>query len=190
MVLLDTSPLNPICSSAAESLRTIINSHLVSAGITITASEAADLAMHRELCLRDNERIEFGTPAVVAIAKELAPSSCLKICDAADALTRLQEVFYRTRDELSVEAPDTEIVEAICHCFAEMGSAFDVAALPTEELMAFSKTYQQAQENTEEACYRLTDDTGRTYMFDPTEWDYDETAPGWNGEKWDDDIDE
>ena len=190
MVLLDTSPLNPICSSAAESLRTIINSHLVSAGITITASEAADLAMHRELCLRDNERIEFGTPAVVAIAKELAPSSCLKICDAADALTRLQEVFYRTRDELSVEAPDTEIVEAICHCFAEMGSAFDVAALPTEELMAFSKTYQQAQENTEEACYRLTDDTGRTYVFDPTEWDYDETAPGWNGEKWDDDIDE
>ena len=86
--------------------------------------------------------------------------------------------------------PDTEIVEAICHCFDEMGSAFDVAALPTEELMAFSKTYQQAQESTEEACYRLMDDTGRTYTFDPTEWDYDETAPGWNGEKWDDDIDE
>lgn len=187
---MDTSPLDPICSSAAESLRTTINSHLASAGITITASEAADLAMRRELCLRDNERIEFGTPAVVAIAKELAPSSCLKICGAADALTRLQEVFYRTRDELSVEVPDTEIVEAICHCFDEMGSAFDVATLPIEELMAFSKTYRQAQESTEEACYCLTDDAGRTYTFDPTEWDYDETAPGWNGEKWDDDIDE
>ena len=138
---MDTSPLNPICSSAAESLRTKINSHLASAGITITASEAADLAMHRELCLRDNERIEFGTPAVVAIAKELAPSSCLKICDA---LTRLQEVFYRTRNELSVEVPDSEIIEAICHCLDELGSAFDVATLPTEELMTFSKTYQQA----------------------------------------------
>ena len=187
---MDASPLSPICSSAAESLRTIINSHLVSAGITITASEATDLAMHRELCLRDNERIEFGTPAVVAIAKELAPSSCLKICDTADALTRLQEVFYRTRDELSVEVPDSEIIEAICHCFDELGSAFDAATLPTEELMAFSKTYRQAQESTEEACYCLTDDAGRTYTFGPTEWDYDETAPGWNGEKWDDDIDE
>ena len=187
---METSPLIPIRPSDAELIRIAINSHLVSAGITITASEATDLAMHRELCLRDNERIEFGTPAVVAIAKELAPSSCLKICDTADALTRLQEVFYRTRNELSVEVPDTEIVEAICHCFDEMGSAFDVAALPTEELMAFSKTYQQAQESTEEACYRRMDDPGRTYTFDPTEWDYDETAPGWNGEKWDDDIDE
>ena len=72
---------------------------MASNGIMITASEATDLAMHRDLCLRDNERIEFGTPAVVAIAKELALSSCLKTCDAADALTRLQEVFYRTRDE-------------------------------------------------------------------------------------------
>lgn len=187
---MDASPLSPICSSAAESLRTIINSHLVSAGITITASEATDLAMHRDLCLLDNERIEFGTPAVVAIAKELALSSCLKTCDAADALTRLQEVFYRTRDELSVEVPDSEIIEAICHCFDELGSAFDVATLPTEELMTFSKTYQQAQESTEETCYCLTDDTGHTYTFDPTEWDYDETAPSWNGEKWDDDIDE
>lgn len=187
---MDTSPLSPICSSAAESLRTIINSHLASVGITITASEATDLAMHRDLCLRDNERIEFGTPAVVAIAKELALSPCLEACDAADALTRLQEVFYRTRDELPVEVPDSEIIEAICHCFDELGSAFDLAALPTEELMSFSKTYQQAQESTEEACYCLTDDTGRTYTFDPAEWDYDEMAPGWNGEKWGDDIDE
>lgn len=187
---MDTSPLSPICSSAAESLRTIINSHLASAGITITASEAADLAIHRDLCLRDNERIEFGTPTVVTIARELALSPCLEARNAADTLTRLQEVFYRTRDELAIEVPDSEIIEAVCHCFDELGSAFDVATLPTEELMTFSKTYRQAQESTEEACYCLTDDTGHTYTFDPTEWDYDETAPGWNGEKWDDDIDE
>lgn len=187
---MDTSPLSPICSSAAESLRTIINSHLASAGITITASEAADLAIHRDLCLRDNERIEFGTPTVVTIARELVLSPCLEARNAADTLTRLQEVFYRTRDELAIEVPDSEIIEAVCHCFDELGSAFDVATLPTEELMTFSKTYRQAQESTEEACYCLTDDTGRTYTFGPTEWDYDETAPGWNGEKWDDDIDE
>lgn len=187
---MDTSLLSPIYSSAAESLRTAINGHLATAGITITASEATDLAMHRGLCLLDNERIEFGTPAVVAIVEELAPSPCLDARNAADTLTRLQEVFYRTRDELSVEVPDSEIIEAICHCFSELGSAFDVATLPTEELMTFSKTYRQAQESTEEACYCLTDDAGRTYAFDPTEWDYDETAPGWNGEKWDDDIDE
>lgn len=187
---MDTSPLVPICSPAAESIRTAINRHFASTGITITASEATDLAMHRDLCLRDNERIEFGTPAIVAIAEELALSSYLKTCDVADALTHLQDMFYRTRDELSIDVTDSEIIEAICHCFDELGSAFDAATLPTEELMTFSKTYQQAQESTEEACYCLTDDTGHTYTFDPTEWDYDETAPGWNGEKWDDDIDE
>lgn len=187
---MEMSTLIPIRPPDAELIRMAINSHLASAGITITASEATDLAMHRDLCLLDNERIEFGIPAVVAIAKELAPSPCLKARNSADTLTRLQEVFYRTRDELSVEVPDSEIIEAICHCFDELDSAFDVARLPTEELMAFSKTYRQAQESTEEACYCLTDDTGRTYTFDPTEWDYDETTPGWNGEKWDDDIDE
>ena len=187
---MDTSSLVPTRSHVAESIHVALNCHLAPIGISITAQEAAELAVSRELCLRDNERIEFGTPAVVAIARELAPSSCLKTCDAADALTHLQEVFYRTRDELSVEVPDSEIIEAICHCFSELGSAFDAATLPTEELMAFSKTYRQAQESTEEACYCLTDDAGRTYTFGPTEWDYDETAPGWNGEKWDDDIDE
>ena len=187
---METSPLIPIRPSDAELIRIAINGHLASAGITITASEATDLAMHRDLCLRDNERIEFGTPAVVTIARELALPPCLEAHNAADTLTRLQEVFYRTRDELAIEVPDSEIIEAICHCFDELGSAFDVARLPTEELMAFSKTYRQAQESTEEACYCLTDDSGRTYTFDPAEWDYDETAPGWNGEKWDDDIDE
>ena len=187
---MDTSPLIPISSSAAKSLRMAINSHMVSAGIAITASEATDLAMCRDLCLRDNERIEFGTPAVVAIAKELALSPCLEACDAANTLAPLQEVFYRPRDDLSIEVPDSEIIEAICHCFDELGSALDIATLPTEELMAFSKTYQQVQEGAGETHYCLTDDTGRTYTFDPAEWDYDELAPGWNGEKWDGDINE
>ena len=77
-------------------------------------------------------------------------------------------------------------MDAIYFCHV----ATDICPLLRKELMAFSKTYRQAQESAGETCYCLTDDTGRTYTFDPTEWDYDETAPGWNGEKWDDDIDE
>ncbi len=187
---MDASPLIPIRSSVAESIHMAINSHLTPAKISITACEAAELAARRDCCLRENERIEFGVPAVVSIAQEIAPSPYLENNDVAVVLTRLQEVFYRTRDELSVEVPDSEIIEAICRSFDELGCALDVAALPTEDLMVFSKTYQQIQDNAEETTYRIVDDAGRSYTFDPTEWEYDEAAPGWNGEKWGDDFDE
>ncbi len=187
---MDASSLVPTRSHVAESIRVALNCHLAPAGISITAREAAELAVSRELCLRDNERIELGTPAVVVIAQEIALSPNLENSDVADVLAHLQEAFYRTRDELSVEVPDSEIIEAICHCFNELGSAFDVATLPTEELMAFSKTYQQIQDRVDETPYCLVDDTGCSYTFDPAEWEYDEAAPGWNGEKWDGGIDE
>ena len=55
------------------------------------------------------ERIEFGTPAVALIARELAESNALTNASAASTLAVLQDCFYQTRDELSVDVPDDEI---------------------------------------------------------------------------------
>ena len=41
-----------------------------------------------------------------------------------------------------------------------------------------------AEENGE---YRIVDEEGREYSFDPAEWGYDEQASGWDGEGWSDD---
>ena len=176
--------LFPIPLSGAESLRAAINQQLAPAEIAITHQEACRLAKCREQCLFEAERIEFGTPAVALVARELAESDALTNTNIASTLVALQDCFYQTRDELPVDVPDGEIVEALIGCFIEQGDAADVAKTSVEEIMAHSRSYRQAQKEAEQSDYRITDDEGRVYMFEPKEWEYDETAPGWNGEEW------
>lgn len=83
-----------------------------------------------------------------------------------------------------MDVPDGEIIEALVDCFIEQGEAADVAKTSVEEIMAYSKSYRQAQTEAEQSSYRITDDEGRVYTFDPREWECDETAPGWGGEEW------
>lgn len=176
--------LFPIPLSGAESLQAAINQQLAPAGTTITREEACQLARHREQCLFEAERIEFGTPAVALIARELAESNALSNANVASTLAALQDCFYQTRDELPVDVPDSEIIEALIGCFIEQGDAADVAKTSAEEIMAHSRSHRQAQIEVEQSNYRIADDEGRVYTFDPKEWECDETAPGWDGEEW------
>lgn len=176
--------LFPIPLSGAESLQAAINQQLAPAEIAITHQEACQLAKQREQCLCEAERIEFGAPAVALIARELAESNALANARAAPTLAALQDCFYQTRDELSVDVPDDEIIEALVGCFIEQGEAADVAKTSVEEIMTYSKSYRQAQEEAKQSNYCITDDEGRVYTFDPREWECDETAPGWDGEEW------
>lgn len=176
--------LFPIPLSGAQSLQAAINQQLAPAGTTITRQEACQLARHREQCLFEAERIEFGTPAVALIARELAESNALSNANVASTLAALQDCFYQARDELPADVPDGEIIEALIGCFIEQGDATDVAKTSAEEIMSNSRSYRQAQIEAEQSSYRITDGEGRVYTFEPKEWEYDETAPGWNGEKW------
>ena len=111
--------------------------------------------------------------------------------NVADALAELQDAFYLLRDDLPVEAPDAEIAEALRNCFdAYEGDAIEVAALPRDEVMAFSEEYRLVRDAEDEGTYRIVDDEGCTYAFDPDEWDYDEQADGWDGERWADGWDD
>lgn len=176
--------LFPIPLSDAESLRAAINQQLAPADIAITRQEACQLAKQREQCLFEAERIEFSAPAAALIARGLAESDTLTNTNVASTLIALQDCFYQMRDELPVDVPDSEIIEALISCFIEQGDAADVAETSVEEIMAHSRSYRQAQKEAEQSNYRITNDEGRVYMFEPKEWEYDETAPGWNGEEW------
>lgn len=176
--------LFPIPLSGAESLQAAINQQLAPAGTTITHQEACQLAKQREQCLFEADRIEFGVPAVALIARELAESNALTNTNVASTLAALQDRFYQTRDELPVDAPDSEIIEALIGCFIEQGDAADVAKTSAEEIMSHSRSYRQAQIEAEQSSCRITDDEGRVYTFEAKEWEYDETAPGWDGEEW------
>ena len=176
-----------VFAGSPDQTLTRVNRRLASAGVSLTHEDALVLAERRAQSLAALERVEFGTPAVVTIAEAVAGSPRLTQRDAARTLASLQDAFYNLRDELSIEVPDEEIAEALRACLDELGSADEVAAMPTDEVMAHSKEYVQALNVEREAEYRIVDEEGHAYTFDPAEWDYDETAPGWDGERWADD---
>ena len=172
------------------SILSAVNERLAEAGISITREDALKLAESRSEVLAGLERVEFGRPAVVAIAEAVAGSPLLTPGSAFDTLSQLQGAFYAVRDELPVDVPDDEIAEALAICLDELGDASEVATMPHDEIMAFSKDYSQALEAEDAAAYSIADDEGRVYAFDPAGWDYDEAAPGWDGEGWSDDWDD
>lgn len=170
-------------------VREALNARLSAARVSITREDAEMLAELQSASLAEVEQVEFGQPAIVAIAEAVASSPSLTMENAADTLAELQSFFYALRDELPQDIPDDEIVEALCGCFGELGDASEVSCMPVDEVMAFSHEYALAADAQDESEYRIVDNDGRTYAFDPTEWDYNETASGWDGERWADDWD-
>ena len=180
----------------------VVNKQLAIAGIAITQEDALMLDERRVESLAETERVEFGTPAVATIAEAIATSPFLAQSNVIDSLAELQTTFYALRDELPVDVPDAEIVEALHSCFdAYEGDTAEVATLPKEEVMAFSEEYLRLSKTEERGGHRIVDEDGRVYAFDsggrdvdegypftfnPNEWNYDEQAAGWGGERWSD----
>lgn len=177
-------------TSGAEAMLVELNGCLAAGGLSITREDARMLAERRAEALADTERVEFGTPAIVEVAGSLSGSPCLTQANVAEVLAELQGAFYAIRDELPADVPDADIAEALRGCLDAWGDATEVASMPTEEVMRFSKEYVRIAEAERHGEYRIVDDEGRAYAFDPAEWDYDEHADGWDGEGWADGWDD
>ena len=65
-----------------------VNEHLAVAGLSITREDALMLAERRVESLAETERIEFGPPAVAAIAKAIASSPFLMQDNLVNVLER------------------------------------------------------------------------------------------------------
>lgn len=167
-----------------------INEGLFEAGLAITQEDALTLAERRAESLAESERVEFGAPTVIAIAEAVATSPFLEQGNIAETLAELQDAFYMLRNELPADVPDDEIVEALRNCLDERGDACAIATMPAAEIMAFSSEYVRTTEAEAGDGYRIVDEDGREYTFDPAEWDHDEQADGWDGERWSDDWDD
>lgn len=179
----------PLFSADADTVLTTVNDRLSKVGLSITREEALMLADRRTASLASTERVEYGAPALAVIAEAVATSPYLLSSEVPSVLARLQDAFYALRDELSVDVPDAEIAEALRGWFDAWDDAFGASEASVDEVMAFSPAYVRAQEVAGDA-YRIVDDEGRAYTFDPDEWDYDEQAKGWEGERWADDWDD
>lgn len=177
-------------ASTAGSTLTQVNGRLAAGGLSITREDYQMLAERRAEALAGTERVEFGLPAIVEVAEAVAGSPYLSQADVAEALAELQDVFYAIRDELPVDVPDTRITDALRNCLDAWGDAAVIASMPAEEVMRFSAEYMRVAEAEEGGEYRIVDDEGNVYTFDPAEWDFDEQADGWDGEKWSDGWDD
>lgn len=179
----------PLFSADADTVLVTVNDRLSKVGLSITREEALMLADRRTASLASTERVESGAPALAAIAEAVATSPYLLSSEVASVLASLQGAFYALRDELPVDVPDAEIAEALHGWFDAWGDATEAPEASADEVMAFSPEYVRAQE-VDGDVYRIVDDEGRAYTFDPDEWDYDEQAKGWEGERWADDWDD
>ncbi|WP_165252793.1 DUF6323 family protein [Adlercreutzia sp. ZJ304] len=167
-----------------------LNRRLAVSDMAITGEDVRILAERRAESLAETERVEFGTPAIFAIAEAVASSPSIAQDVVVDTLADLQDAFYALRDELPVDVPDAEITEALRGCLDEWGDAAMVASMSADEVMGFSAEYVRAAEAEGSEAYCIVDNEGRMYTFDAAEWDYNEQADGWDGERWADGWDD
>ena len=133
--------------------------------------------------------------AVDALVLAFAGSPYLGQCDVGEVLAEVMGVFYDVREDVPIDAPDDEVLAALRRAFATVGGdveAIDAPAIAGElmarELRAACEMGNRDDDVADASgVYRIADDTGRVYCW-LLDWEYDEFAPGWDGERRADDL--
>lgn len=151
-------------------------------GVALSVIEIQEIANARAQAIRDVGGIELNAEGLLGYVAAVLALPCLPSWNAKDFLAEACGLFYETRAALSVAVPDAEITEALCEAISEYEGALETVDLAFV-IDKLQKAYSEGEP------YKLVDDEGRVYRWDPAEWDYDECSEGWEGEKWEDDAD-
>lgn len=153
---------------------------LRSHGIDLSPTQVLQLETHRKEQLAEHERFEFDTWGLCVLLEDLA--SCEAICpnEFAGVAQSAIALFYEVRDMVDPAISDEEIAESIVgeivqhHGCTECLDSFELAS-------SLSKQPSLAEELAQDA-------TESNYCWNSEDWEYDEYAPGWDGEAWEDDC--
>lgn len=148
------------------------------AGLSLTPEQVQHIVEAEGACLAERGRIVFGEGTAVRLVREFASSPYASGCDTERIFRELLEVFYELRDDLPASVTDAEIVEALRDSFD--GEAAGDVRLALE--MAKEPLCARSALDT----YVISDAEGKTYHWDPGDWDEDVRANGWLGERWGD----
>ena len=150
------------------------------AGFGLTGQQVAELVEVERLCLARARRVSLGATAASTLIGVFADSPCLAGIDVFEQLTDLMEAFYDLREDFSAQTTDLELIEAMREGFdgEAQGDAALAASLARETLAV-----QERQ-----ASYEIADERGHVYRWNPSEWHDNIEAPGWDGERWEDDY--
>lgn len=163
---------------------------LEQACLGLTHAEIQRLGQARQEALAKTCRLEFGEPAIVQIARAFSASSFLFEGNCAETLESIQETFYLLRGDVSSDVPDEELIEGMFLAFEGScgGDCDALSSLSATEVLGHLADHDDREPEDDEP-YSIADDDGRVYSWNPDSWEDGIFAPGWSGERWDDDWD-
>lgn len=152
---------------------------LKSHGINLSPTQISQLETQRKEGLAKSERLEFDSWGLCFLFEELASSEIIHPNEFAQAAQSAIALFYETRDIVDPAIDDQEIAELIVsETIRKQGC---IEHLDSFELVASSRFRQPTL--SEELAQN---ETGATYCWNNEDWEYDEYAPGWDSESWED----
>lgn len=119
-------------------------------GLSLTEEEAKMLMQERERCLKEQHRVEFGESILPGLIQAFCDSDYIRGEDYAEALGRLQEIFYLFKNESMDLLTDDELLTFMREqydetCFGDL-DYLEGTCLPlfTEAIRAGYCGYQQS----------------------------------------------
>jgi hypothetical protein len=89
-------------------------------GLSLTEEEAGLLLAGRKTALKENRRVEFGEGILPDLMMAFCDSPYISQADYADTLARLQDMFYRFKNETDDKVPDEALITFMRKCFDEI----------------------------------------------------------------------
>lgn len=150
---------------------------LKSHGINLSPTQILQLETQRKEELAKSERMEFDAWGLCFLLEELASSEVIRPNEFAQAAQSAITLFYEIRAIVDPVIDDQEIAELIVsETIRKQGC---IEHLDSYEL-AISSHFRQPTLSEE-----LTqNETSATYCWNSEDWEYDEYASGWDGERW------
>lgn len=105
-------------------------------GLTLSEQDAHELVEVRSRSLRDTERVELGSGAILKLIEKFCVSSYLNTQNYAETLSELLEIFYYYKTESRDRISDTDLIDAMytyfegpCHGSTELLAGRDLETL-------------------------------------------------------------
>jgi hypothetical protein len=117
-------------------------------GLTLSERDARELVEVRSRSLRDTERVELGSGAILKLIEKFCASSYLNTQNYAETLGELLEIFYYYKTESRDKISDVSLIDAMysyfegpCHGSTEL--------LATRDLDTLLRYIKEGRESTE-----------------------------------------
>lgn len=137
-------------------------------GLVLTEEDAKLMVVERKGTLKEERRVEFGGGITPKLIEAFCDSSYISQDNYVETLLRLQEIFYRYKNEMTDEITDDELIHFMREQFESVCSG-DLDYLAGTCLEIFAQAVRAGYQE-----YHVTDGYGNFEEFDIAQrWDHE-----------------